>query len=176
MINTAAISKIYDYYKKYSETGTESMEDFCRRFCGTCKNFCNGERNCTPVHEETGSLNPACLKYIPEHDTIAYLINAVRADYLASQSPEQIIGAAGAAYLTQEKSDAVNHPNHYNQGGIECFDALESALGEDGFEGFLVGNVINYLWRYKHKNGLEDLKKARVCLNKLIEKKGGTEE
>ena len=38
----------------------------------------------------------------------------------------------------------------------------------DGFEPYLQGNIAKYLWRYKYKNGLEDLKKAQWYLNKLI--------
>ena len=64
--------------------------------------------------------------------------------------------------------DMVNHPKHYNESGIECIDALEAMLG-DGFESYLQGNIAKYLWRYKYKNGVEDLKKAQWYLNKLIE-------
>lgn len=66
-------------------------------------------------------------------------------------------------------SDNVNHPNHYNQGGIECINAIKAAtVGKTGIEAFCVGNAIKYLWRYEEKNGLEDLKKARFYLNRLI--------
>ena len=63
----------------------------------------------------------------------------------------------------------VEHPSHYCRGGIECIDAIEASLGKDEFAGFLRGNIIKYVWRYKDKNGLEDLKKAQWYLNKLIE-------
>lgn len=63
----------------------------------------------------------------------------------------------------------VEHPSHYCRGGIECIDAIEASLGKDEFTGFLRGNIIKYIWRYKDKNGLEDLKKAQWYLNKLIE-------
>ena len=65
--------------------------------------------------------------------------------------------------------DNVEHPSHYCRGGIECIDAIEASLGKDEFAGFLRGNIIKYIWRYKDKNGLEDLKKAQWYLNKLIE-------
>lgn len=66
-------------------------------------------------------------------------------------------------------SDPVNHPSHYCQGGIECIDAIQAAVtGLSGMEAVCAGNVIKYVWRAKHKNGLEDLKKARFYLNKLI--------
>jgi len=65
-------------------------------------------------------------------------------------------------------ADNVNKPPHYNQSGIECVDAIQAATG-DGFEYYLQGNIIKYMWRYRYKNGIEDLKKAQWYLNKLIE-------
>ena len=41
--------------------------------------------------------------------------------------------------------DMVNHPPHYNQRGIECVDAIEAAT-DIGFEYYLQGNIIKYLW------------------------------
>lgn len=64
--------------------------------------------------------------------------------------------------------DAVNHPSHYTSGGIECIEAIKASLG-NGFADYCKGNVIKYLWRYKLKNGVEDLKKARVYLDWMIE-------
>ena len=66
-------------------------------------------------------------------------------------------------------SDNVNHPNHYNQGGIECIDAIKAAtVGKRGIEAVCVGNTIKYLWRYEEKNGLEDAKKAKWYIERLI--------
>tara|TARA_S200002703_G_scaffold2650_1_gene4082 strand:- start:1300 stop:1542 length:243 start_codon:yes stop_codon:yes gene_type:complete len=65
-------------------------------------------------------------------------------------------------------ADNVNKPSHYNQAGIECIDAIQAATG-GGFEHYLQGNIMKYLWRYRYKNGIEDLKKAQWYLNKLIE-------
>jgi hypothetical protein len=65
--------------------------------------------------------------------------------------------------------DMVNNPPHYNQGGIECIDAIKAAcVGLDGFEGYLTANCLKYLWRWKHKNGIQDLQKARWYLDRLI--------
>ncbi|HGV0794604.1 TPA: DUF3310 domain-containing protein [Escherichia coli] len=67
------------------------------------------------------------------------------------------------------KHDMVNHPSHYTQGGIECIDAITAAtVGKTGIEAVCVANVIKYLWRYEEKNGLEDVKKARWYLERLI--------
>jgi hypothetical protein len=65
------------------------------------------------------------------------------------------------------KPDNVNHPPHYNQGGIECIDAIKAATGS-GFIKYCCGNVIKYLWRYDNKGGLEDLKKAAWYLDRAI--------
>lgn len=64
--------------------------------------------------------------------------------------------------------DMVNSPSHYNQSGIECIDAIEAMTGE-GFEYHLQATAVKYLWRYRYKGKpLEDLKKARWYLDKLI--------
>jgi hypothetical protein len=68
-------------------------------------------------------------------------------------------------------SDMVNHPSHYTSGKIECIDALESATeGLTGIEAVCTANAIKYLWRWKQKNGAEDLRKAKWYIDKLIEK------
>ena len=73
----------------------------------------------------------------------------------------------------QEKmSDNVNHPSHYTQGGIECIEAIKAAtVGLEGIEAVCTGNAIKYIWRWKQKNGAEDLRKAIWYINKLIEEK-----
>jgi hypothetical protein len=69
------------------------------------------------------------------------------------------------------KEDMVNNPSHYNQAGVEAIDAIRAATGE-GFEYYLQGNIMKYLWRYRYKNGVEDLKKAEWYLKVLIEEVG----
>jgi len=65
--------------------------------------------------------------------------------------------------------DSVNSPFHYSCSPIECIEAIEASMSPEGFKGFLKGNCIKYLWRYQHKNGAEDLKKAQWYLSRLIE-------
>lgn len=79
--------------------------------------------------------------------------------------------------MSEIKNDPVNHPNHYqSKSGLEVIDAIR-AFTEDcqGIEGYYTGNVIKYVCRWKKKNGLEDLKKARQYLDWLIEKVGEKE-
>lgn len=68
-----------------------------------------------------------------------------------------------------ESSDNVNHPSHYNSGKFEVIDIIDE-FGKDynGANGFRFGNIVKYVLRAKHKNGVEDLKKARWYLDKLI--------
>lgn len=65
-------------------------------------------------------------------------------------------------------SDNVNHPSHYNTGSIEVINYIEDKLDYNEFTGYLTGNIIKYISRYKHKNGIEDLQKAEWYLNYLI--------
>lgn len=71
-------------------------------------------------------------------------------------------------------SDSVNHPQHYTAGGIECIDALEAATeGLTGIEAVCTANAIKYLWRWKRKNGAEDLQKAQWYIDRLLKGLGG---
>lgn len=66
-------------------------------------------------------------------------------------------------------TDPVNHPSHYTQGGIECIDAIEAALGRNGSIAFLQGQVLKYLWRLGRKDAaVQDARKARWYLDRLI--------
>lgn len=73
-------------------------------------------------------------------------------------------------------TDSINQPEHYNAGGIECIDAIRAAMSQVAFEGFLQGNIIKYIWRYRHKNGLEDLKKAQWYLTLLISEQSSSDQ
>jgi hypothetical protein len=75
-------------------------------------------------------------------------------------------------YMKMKSKDMVNSPPHYNMTGIECIDAIEAATG-DGYQYYLQGNIMKYVWRYRYKNGTEDLKKARWYLDKLITEESG---
>jgi len=67
--------------------------------------------------------------------------------------------------------DMVNHPPHYqSSSGLEVIDVIEAFTENlSGAEATNTGNVIKYICRWKDKNGLEDLKKARWYLNRLIQ-------
>ncbi len=81
--------------------------------------------------------------------------------------------------------DAVSHPSHYTSGGIECKDAMAAMMGtgyclqpcaNDGKAVNLApialywwGCAFKYLWRWVRKNGVQDLKKCKQCIDFLIE-------
>jgi len=76
-----------------------------------------------------------------------------------------------AKLSVNQAADAVNHPSHYTAGKVECIDALEAAtVNLTGVEAVCTANAIKYLWRWKQKNGVEDLRKARWYLDRLIAK------
>ena len=68
-----------------------------------------------------------------------------------------------------KQADNVNHPPHYTRGNIECIDALAAAtIDLQGLDAVCTANAIKYLWRWKHKGGVEDLRKARWYIDRLI--------
>ena len=73
-------------------------------------------------------------------------------------------------------SETVNSPAHYTSGSIECIDAIDVMVeGLTGLEGYYIGNIMKYIWRWKQKNGVEDLRKAQRYLTRLINLlEGGT--
>lgn len=68
-----------------------------------------------------------------------------------------------------KQSDVVNSPNHYKQGERETIENIRDTMSSEGFRGYCVGNVVKYLARYKFKNGLEDVRKAKKYIEFLEE-------
>lgn len=63
----------------------------------------------------------------------------------------------------------VDHPSHYNEGKIECIDAMVETFGKTSVQDFCVLNAFKYIWRYKHKGKpKEDIEKAVWYLNKYL--------
>lgn len=73
------------------------------------------------------------------------------------------------AEVPDETSSNVDHPSHYNQGGIECIDAMVAAFGKVAVENFCLLNAFKYVWRNRDKNGFEDIDKAIWYLKKFEE-------
>ena len=62
--------------------------------------------------------------------------------------------------------DNVNNPKHYEgHTSLECIECMRVAFGEEAVYHFCLCNAFKYLWRYKNKNGAEDIDKAKWYLN-----------
>ncbi len=74
----------------------------------------------------------------------------------------KILSVEDTSITTQEE---IKKPARYNKKGkLECWDVVL-----DQEMNFLEGSVLKYLWRYKEKNGIHDLQKAKVYIDKIIE-------
>lgn len=71
--------------------------------------------------------------------------------------------------VSDEVVDVVNSPPHYTAGGIEAIDAIKAAVATaPPVQAVFVANILKYVWRYREKNGKQDLLKARWYLDELI--------
>lgn len=134
------------------EEKIKTLDNFCDRWilCSDgcpMKNLCDGTSYNCEWNEMTDNMLNKCL-------------DIIRATNHKEQTTNQ----------SDSKSDMICHPAHYNQGNIECIDAMATAtVNKHGIEAVCVSNVIKYLWRYESKNGLEDVKKAQFYLNRLVD-------
>ena len=122
---------------------------------------CDSMPSCSacPIGSKDGSF--VCFRDWEDHP------NDIEKNY------EIIFGNAEDTEEEKKADDMVNHPSHYTFGGVECIDAITSALSsyEDSVDSWLVGQVIKYLWRAPLKGKYEeDIKKAQFYLNRLVEK------
>ena len=141
----------------------EKIKEYCNsnNYCSNCviKNRCNGDF-ITAVYEKAKNVNN----------------NSLSNAYDIEKNYEIIFGKASETKeekVEKKAEDMVNHPSHYTHGGVECIDAITSALSsyEDSVDSWLVGQVIKYLWRAPLKGKYEeDIKKAQFYLNRLVEK------
>jgi predicted transcriptional regulator len=116
------------------------------------------------VHKSVDRIDNAYLYTLTSYEELPPFVECspVRLDNVIKHINEKKV----------KPSDPVNSPSHYTNGSVECIDAIESMLTKEEFTGFLRGNILKYQWRYKQKNGAEDLKKAQWYFDKLKEKEG----
>ena len=70
------------------------------------------------------------------------------------------------SFIRNSKADPIN-PNHYkNSTSLECIEAMEIIFGAKAVIDFCVCNAWKYIWRWKNKNGFEDLDKAKWYIDK----------
>ena len=68
----------------------------------------------------------------------------------------------------EHKTD-VEHQEHYTAQTVQPIQYMKVTMSPEQFEGFLLGNLIKYISRYRHRNGLEDLRKAKVYMGWLVD-------
>jgi len=85
--------------------------------------------------------------------------------YYNEEEMKNVLNAEGSKTMT----DLVNNPPHYNKGEIECIDAIEAMLTYEEYVGYLRGNSLKYRWRFRYKNGIQDLEKAEWYEQRLME-------
>lgn len=68
-----------------------------------------------------------------------------------------------------QSPDLLDNQTHYKNQGIEPIVLMKTNFSKEEYTGFLQGNVLKYMLRYKDKNGIEDLKKAKTYLTWLID-------
>lgn len=82
---------------------------------------------------------------------------------------EMTSGNMDAPKSLLEEKDNIN-PDHYkNSTSLECIEAMLLIFGKEAVVNFCVCNAWKYIWRWKHKNGYEDLEKARWYIVKAVE-------
>lgn len=140
----------------------KKIKEYCKHsYCSNCpiSNECTADFIST-VYEKAKSIND----------------NSLLNEYAIEKNYDIIFGKTSEAKeekVEDKTEDMVNHPSHYTHGGVECIDAITSALSsyEDSVDSWLVGQVIKYLWRAPLKGKYEeDIKKAQFYLNRLVEK------
>ena len=92
-------------------------------------------------------------------------------DNLYTEIRKRFKGEKGTVYKPKnynKQYNNVNSPAHYNQGQTECIDAIEAMLSKEEYIGYLRGNSMKYRWRFRYKNGFEDLNKAEWYEQRLV--------
>ena len=141
------LKKVYTAY--YSQI--DFTKDFCEQ---NIKHIVN-------IQKQSTYCNTPLFKFDGKTTALVYTL------YSVSTICKDLLGSCRRWIMT----DNINKPEHYTFGKFECIDVIEELSKQNnlqGIEGFLYGNIIKYLWRYKHKNGIEDLQKARWYLDRLI--------
>ena len=160
-----------DVLRSISKLSTDCSCDFCD-ICGKIAGdpeeqlaHCSDQKTCS----EDTIITIVCGG--EEADNYEEILKKAQRD-----AAERLARKGQKAQETREKHEVphspdpmVEKPPHYTSGAIECIDAIAAAVEElQGIEAFDTANAIKYLWRWKRKNGKQDLEKARWYVNHLI--------
>ena len=144
---------------------TQMMVDVLEEYCQECHKCDSCElKNLYDEQTDVFTDNNGCVFDEMDEQMVEKIYG-----WYKELNPTACENAENECYSKESTVDMVNHPSHYTQGGIECIDCIKSAtVGKVGIEAFCVGNAIKYLFRYEEKNGIEDVKKARWYIDRLI--------
>ena len=128
------------------------------------------------MNEETGKLflkeiNTLVLKYCDSEaalDCCQHFENMV-----LDNMKVEVVDMSGRVNVYPARAvkqhDSVHSPSHYQgEGGMECIEAIMGSMSPEGFQDYCKGNILKYIWRFRNKGGVEDLKKAGVYLDFMI--------
>jgi hypothetical protein len=112
----------------------------------------------------TSDLDKSLDKYVDQQRRDAILWRAIiEDDKMFSQSSEDFLGC-------EPEPDKAVEPDHYiGNGGLRCHEAQRAMMTPQEYAGYWAGTAVKYIWRWRGKNGIQDLKKAKRCLEFLIE-------
>lgn len=115
--------------------------------------------------------NPFSYHRWDASDGTVYYINRKTGHTISESIYKSLVDKKSKVYFGESpvKKDMVNHPPHYNVGGFEVIDIIRAfTYGLEGIAAVDTGNAIKYILRWHHKNGVEDLKKAKWYIEHLI--------
>lgn len=137
-------------------------------FCGKCiiKEICKNEtkHNGHISNWSAKGLNEAWVKIKVLGNIQA--IQKIHRDNTDNLKKEIEKGIENGSKTAQ---DIVNHPQHYESGQFECIDVMIETQGAEAVANFCICNAFKYLYSWKHKNGVEDIKKAKWYIDKFLE-------
>lgn len=113
---------------------------------------------------------------VTSEDALLGILEKCRIDIISERDEKGGYGEVDDEPEEKVEVEMVNHPAHYNDGQIECIDAMIDAFGNREVMSFCKINAFKYIWRAEHKGGVKDIKKAAWYLNKYIELAGVTEK
>lgn len=154
--------------------------------CNALSRECDKHEHCVdcPMYLENNEECDCLITYIDDIRRDREVLTRLANDEISKACAEEKCKNEQESFASGDKlspvesrlSDNVNHPKHYCKGGVESIEFVKAAVSNlSGFEAVCVANIIKYMWRYKEKNGLEDLRKAAKYLEWLQEevKKNG---
>ncbi|EAG6602791.1 DUF3310 domain-containing protein [Listeria monocytogenes] len=126
----------------------------------------------TVVHIEEEGVSWGSLSYAkylhPDTQIEKYKVKQDEvAKWLGGATKAMKAFSSNGVSMKKQNNDKVNNPAHYTAGGIETLDYIKAKVKD--YPSYVAGNILKYVSRYEHKNGIEDLKKAQFYLNDLIE-------